>query len=108
MIRKRIKKKKIVGTKERPRLVFSRSNRNMFAQIVDDVKGETLLGISTLSLKGKNTGSKVKMAFILGEKLAELALKKKIKKVSFDKNNYRYLGRVKALAEGARKRGLEF
>lgn len=100
------KKNKIMGTEKRPRLVVSRSNKHIFAQIINDLKGITLVGVSTLSLK--NNGKKVDAAFKLGEELARKALKKKIKEVSFDRNNYRYLGRVKALAEGARKGGLKF
>jgi large subunit ribosomal protein L18 len=105
-MRRKTKKNKIIGTKERPRLVVSRSNKNIFAQIIDDLSGKTLVGISTLSLKAK--GTKTQAAFALGEEIARMALKKKIKKVSFDRNNYRYLGRIKALAEGARKGGLDF
>ena len=105
-MRRKTRKNKIIGTKERPRLVVSRSNKNIFAQIVDDLSAKTLVGISTLSLKTK--GNKTQAAFALGEEIARMALKKKIKKVSFDRNNYRYLGRIKALAEGARKGGLNF
>jgi large subunit ribosomal protein L18 len=105
-MRRKTRKNKIIGTKERPRLVVSRSNKNIFAQIIDDLSGKTLVGISTLSLKTK--GTKTQAAFALGEEIARMALKKKIKKVSFDRNNYRYLGRIKALAEGARKGGLDF
>jgi large subunit ribosomal protein L18 len=100
------RKGKIIGTKERPRLVISRSNRSMFAQIIDDVENKTIIGMSTLSLKMKAT--KKEQSFKLGENVAKEALKKGVKKVSFDRNNYRYLGRVKAFAEGARKGGLEF
>lgn len=100
--------KQIIKNKEkdkRLRLVVSRSNRNIFAQIVDDT-GKTLLGMSTLSIKGKNT--KKEASFKLGELMAKEALKKKIKKIAFDRNGYRYHGRIKALAEGLRKGGLEF
>lgn len=102
------KDNKQIKTKEkdqRLRLVVSRSNKNIFAQIVDD-NGKTLLGMSTLSIKEKNT--KKEASFKLGELMAKEALKKKIKKIAFDRNGYRYHGRVKALAEGLRKGGLEF
>lgn len=107
-MRKKPRRNKIIGTEKRPRLVVSRSNKSMFAQVVDDLKGVTLVGVSTLSLKKKGKTTKTQMAFDLGEKLAGIALEKKIKKVSFDRNGYRYLGRVKAFAEGARKGGLNF
>jgi len=80
----------------RPRLSVFRSNKAIYAQIIDDVKGVTLA-----QAKGKNSG-------LVGEEVAKKALSKKIKDVVFDKGEYRYHGRVKALAEGARKEGLNF
>jgi len=93
---------KILGRESRPRLSVFRSNRFIYGQIIDDKKGKTLVSFSG---KGK---AKTKVAFMVGEKLAKLALAKKIKSVVFDRGSYRYHGRVKALAEGARKGGLEF
>lgn len=91
---------KVTGTPERPRLSVFRSNRGLFAQIIDDTKGKTLVSISA-----KKADGEVSLA---GELLAKAALKAKIKKVVFDKSGYRYHGRVKAFADGARKGGLEF
>lgn len=104
-------KDKVRGTAERPRLSVHRSLTNIYAQIIDDVKGVTLISSSTLakdlqkSLAGK---SKKDAAFIVGEQIAKTAKKKGISKVVFDRAGYIYTGRVKSLAEGARKAGLEF
>ena len=97
---------KISGTKERPRLSVYRSLKHIYAQIIDDDKGITLVASSDLSVKGKNKKSDA--AALVGEDLAKKALTKKIKKVAFDKGASRFHGRVKALAEGARKGGLDF
>jgi large subunit ribosomal protein L18 len=96
----------IKGTFEKPRLCVFRSHRVIYAQIINDQTGQTLASANSLKLKAKN--SKVKQAFTVGEFLAQNALKKKIKKVVFDRGRYRYHGRVRALAEGARKGGLIF
>ena len=88
--------KRIIGTKIRPRLSVFRSNRYIYTQVIDDEKGITLAA-------AKGTDPKE-----VGEKVATLALKKKVKKVVFDRRKYRYHGRVKALAEAAREKGLEF
>ncbi len=100
---------KIKGTKECPRLNVFRSNSNIFAQIIDDTKGETLVSASSIDkeLKLKN-GSNVEAATKVGELLAKRAKKAKITKVTFDRGGYLYHGRVKALAEAARANGLEF
>ncbi len=98
---------KIFGTKIRPRLSVFRSNKYLNAQIIDDEKGVTLAAVSTKNLKSAKE-VKVSQAALAGETLAKNALKKKIKKIVFDKSGYKYHGRVKALAEGARKGGLEF
>ncbi len=99
-------RKVIIGTTERPRLVVSRSLNNVFAQIIDDSSGATLIGLSSTSLnKGR---ANVEISGILGETIAELAVKKGIKKVVFDRGDRVYHGRIKAVAEGARKKGLEF
>ena len=98
---------KISGTAEAPRLCVYRSNKNIEAQIIDDVKGVTLVASSSMSLKLEN-GSNVEAAAKVGKDIAQKALAKKIKKVVFDRSGYIYHGRVKALAEAAREAGLEF
>ena len=98
---------KISGTSEAPRLCVYRSNKNIEAQIIDDVKGTTLVASSSMSLKLEN-GSNIDAAKLVGEDIAKKALAKKIKKVVFDRSGYIYHGRVKALAEAAREAGLEF
>jgi large subunit ribosomal protein L18 len=101
----------IIGTKERPRLSIYRSNKHFHSQLIDDVEGRTLAAASTVmkDLKGtiKNGGDK-KAAAIVGTKLAEMAKAKGITKVVFDRNFYRFHGRVKAFAEAAAKAGLDF
>jgi large subunit ribosomal protein L18 len=104
-------RKKITGTQETPRLVVFRSNKYLYAQIIDDTKGQTLAAISTAKVKvsdAKTKNTKVDDAQIAGETLAKAAVDKKIKKVVFDRAGYKFHGRVKALAEGARKGGLAF
>jgi large subunit ribosomal protein L18 len=108
---KRIRKK-ISGTKELPRVSVYRSIKNMYVQLIDDADGKTLLSVSTSSpsLKEKlkkDTGN-VKGASVLGAALADECKKKGIEKVVFDRSGYLYHGRVKALAEAARKGGLKF
>jgi large subunit ribosomal protein L18 len=98
---------KFFGTGDRPRLSVHRSNRYISAQIIDDVKRETLVGLTSKNLKDQKA-SQMEKAGLLGEKMAKLAAKKKIKKVVFDRGSYQFHGQVKALAEGARKGGLEF
>jgi large subunit ribosomal protein L18 len=98
---------KIRGTSECPRLSVFRSNKFLSAQIINDDKSVTLVSVTTKNLK-ETDGTKTSVAGVAGEKLAKDALKKKIKKVVFDRRGYKYHGRVKALAEGARKGGLEF
>ena len=97
------------GTSDRPRLSVFRANANITAQIIDDVKGVTLVSASTLEkdLKIKNGGN-VEAAKKIGEEIAKRAKKAKITKVVFDRGGYLYHGRVKALAEAARENGLEF
>ncbi len=99
-------RRRLSGTSERPRLVVTRSLRNISAQIVDDTNGTTLFGLSSLSVDSK--GTKVDRAKETGKKLAELAREKGVSQVVFDRAGYLYHGRVKALAEGAREGGLEF
>ena len=98
---------KISGTAEAPRLCLYRSNKNIEAQIIDDVKGVTLVASSSMSLKLAN-GSNIEAASAVGKDIAEKALAKKIKTVVFDRSGYIYHGRVKALAEAAREAGLKF
>ena len=100
-------RKKVSGTAECPRLCVYRSNKNIEAQLIDDVKRVTLVASSSMALKLEN-GSNVEAAGKVGADLAEKALAKKIKKVVFDRSGYLYHGRVKALAEAAREAGLEF
>ncbi|NMB34358.1 MAG: 50S ribosomal protein L18 [Clostridium sp.] len=104
-------RKKIVGTSERPRLNVYRSLTNIYAQIIDDTTGRTLVSASTLDtdIKGKNgyCGNK-KAAKEVGMLVAKKATSSGIKKVVFDRGGYLYHGRVKELAEGAREAGLDF
>ena len=99
----------ISGTSERPRLCVFRSNANIEAQIIDDVKGVTLVSASSLEkeLNLKNGGN-IDAAKVIGTEIAKRAKKAKIKAVVFDRGGYLYHGRVKALAEAAREGGLEF
>ncbi len=98
---------KISGTSECPRLCVYRSNKNIEAQIIDDVKRVTLVSSSSMSLK-LESGSNIDAAKAVGSDIAKKALAKKVKKVVFDRSGYLYHGRVKALAEAAREAGLEF
>nr|YP_010945810.1 ribosomal protein L18 [Ulnaria ulna]WGN98800.1 ribosomal protein L18 [Ulnaria ulna] len=102
---------KIKGTMERPRLSVYRSNENIYAQIIDDSTGRTLVSCSTLDRTIKvqiPNGRTCEASRIIGEKLAGLSLKKNITKIVFDRGPYLYHGRVKALADGARAGGLQF
>ena len=98
---------KLAGTAERPRLNVYRSLNNIYAQVIDDQKGQTLVSASTISLKLK-TGGNVAAAKEIGKAVAEKAVEKGIKKVVFDRGGYLYHGRIKALADAARAAGLEF
>ena len=100
-------RKTVSGTTECPRLNVFRSNTQIFAQIIDDVKGVTLASSSSVELKIKNGGN-VEGAKVVGKDIAEKAKKLKIKKVVFDRGGYQYHGRVEALADAARENGLEF
>ena len=107
-IRRRVRKK-ISGTAERPRLSVFRSNKEIYAQLIDDEAGHTLVAASSRDkdIAGKE-GTKTQKAEMVGEKIAKLALEKGIEKVVFDRGTHIYHGRIKALAEGARKGGLKF
>ena len=109
--RKRHVRKKVFGTPERPRLSVFRSSRHIYAQIIDDVAGLTLVSASTKAkalADQKGSGGNRKAAEIIGETVAKQALGVGIKCVCFDRNRYRFHGRVKALADAARKAGLVF
>ncbi len=104
-------RKKVFGTPERPRLNVFRSLTNIYAQIIDDVHGVTLVSASTIdrALREKVKGlSKTEQARLVGQLIAQRALEKGIKKVVFDRGGYKYHGRVKALAEASREAGLDF
>jgi len=96
---------KVVGTKDKPRLSVFRSNKHIFLQLIDDRSGKTLVSESDLKLKKKTT--KTEIAREVGKKLAESAKLKKIKNVVFDRGGYKYHGRIKAAAEGAKEGGLK-
>ena len=104
-------RKKIQGTPERPRLNVFRSLTDIYVQVIDDEDGKTLLSASSIdkALRPKMKGKgKVEQARLIGEAIADRAKEKGIKRVIFDRGGYKYIGRVKALADGAREGGLEF
>ena len=106
--RKRRVRSRITGIEKKPRLSVFRSNTHIYGQLIDDIKGVTLISCSDKDIKEKTKQTKTQLAEKVGEELAKKALVKKIKTVVFDRNGFRFHGRVKALAEGARKGGLEF
>lgn len=102
---------KISGTAERPRLSIYRSNNNIFAQLIDDVNGVTLVSASTIdkAIKGDvKHGGNIESAKLVGKAIAERAISKNISVIVFDRSGYKYTGRVAALAEAAREAGLKF
>ena len=99
---------KVAGTAVRPRLAVFRSNKGIFAQLIDDESGRTIAGASWLGLKKSFKGDKSEQAAAVGKALAETAKKSGIESVVFDRGGYLYHGRVKALAEVAREGGLKF
>jgi len=106
--RNRLKKRirsKIFGTKEIPRLSVYRSNKFIYAQLIDDDKNKTLASASDIKIK---KGTKQERAVKVGEAIAEAAKKAKINKVIFDRNGFKYTGRIMVLAQEARKKGLKF
>ena len=108
--RQRIKfriRKIVSGTAAKPRLSVFRSNKEIYAQLIDDVNGVTLLAASSRE-KGVSTGTNVEVASAVGKLVAEKALKAGIETVTFDRGGYLYHGRVQSLAEGAREAGLKF
>jgi large subunit ribosomal protein L18 len=103
--RKRRIRAKVSGIPETPRLAVFRSLRNISVQVIDDVSGKTLVSVSLLEIKGKNTVSGAKG---VGKAAAEKCKAHKIEKVVFDRAGYKYHGKVKAVADGAREAGLKF
>ena len=99
---------KVAGTAERPRLAVFRSNKGIFAQLIDDESGRTLAGASWLGLKKSFKGNRIEQATEVGKAVAEVAKRAGIETVVFDRGGYLYHGRVKALADGAREGGLKF
>ena len=100
-------RKKVIGTSERPRLTVFRSLNNVYAQIIDDSLGNTIVASSSLKLDSGDQ-KKGEVAFTVGKNIAELAKKAGISKVVFDRGGYKYHGRVKIFAETLRKNGMEF
>ena len=104
-------RKNVFGTPEKPRLCVYRSNKNISAQIIDDVNGNTLVAASSLDKELKGTiayGGNKDAAKLVGKAIGERAVAKGIKEVAFDRGGYLYHGRVKELADGAREAGLDF
>lgn len=105
-------RKKLSGTAEQPRLTVFRSLNNIYAQLIDDVKGETIAAASSknkeIAEELKSKKGKVSKSKLVGALIGKIALEKKISSVVFDRNGYRYHGRVQAVAEGAREAGLKF
>jgi large subunit ribosomal protein L18 len=102
-------RKRVRGTAERPRLAVFRSNKQIYAQLIDDVAGNTIFAASTAAKDLKSEkGKKAELAKAAGKAIAEKAVQAGIKEVVFDRGGYLYHGRVKALADGAREGGLQF
>ena len=109
--RQRIKhriRKIIFGTATKPRLSVFRSNREIYAQLVDDLTGTTLVSVSSREKEIEAIGSKTDVAKLVGKSIAEKAIKAGVENVAFDRNGFLYHGRVKALADAAREAGLKF
>ena len=107
-IRFRIRKT-VSGTAQRPRLAVFRSNKEIYAQLIDDVSGTTITAASSRDKDiSSSKGNKVEIAALVGKSIAEKALKAGVETISFDRGGYLYHGRVKSLAEGAREGGLKF
>jgi large subunit ribosomal protein L18 len=110
-IRKRIHvriRRRLSGAPERPRLAVFRSVAHIYAQVIDDVAGKTLVSASSVEKGGKQDGGNVAAAKAIGKLVAERAKEKGVKAVVFDRGGYQYHGRIKALADAAREAGLEF
>jgi large subunit ribosomal protein L18 len=109
--RRRHVRSKIVGTPERPRLSVYRSSKNIYAQLIDDLRGVTLAAVNSAHpdiRKELPYGGNIKAATLIGTRLAEAAKAKGITKAAFDRGHYKYHGRLKALADAARAAGLQF
>lgn len=106
-IKKRIRKV-VTGSADRPRLSVFRSNKQIYAQLIDDLSGTTLASASSYNNKAVEGKEKAEQAKLIGKEIAEKATKAGITKAIFDRNGYLYHGRVKSLAEGAREGGLQF
>lgn len=106
-IKRRIRKK-VTGTSALPRLSVFRSNKQIYAQLIDDATGTTLAAASSYNNKSADKKNKVEQAAIVGKELAEKAIKAGVESVVFDRNGYLYHGRVKSLADSAREGGLKF
>ena len=102
--------KKISATADRPRMSVFRSNKQISVQLIDDAKGVTLISVSSLNkeIAEKEGLNKIKQAELVGELIAKKAIEKNIETVIFDRNGYLYHGRIKSLAEAARKAGIKF
>jgi len=107
-LRKKRIRSKIKGTADIPRLNVFRSNQYIYGSLVDDIIGKTLVSVSEREIKKKSEKNKTEKAYEVGLLMSEKAKKKKIEKAVFDRAGYRYHGRVRALAEGARSGGLKF
>jgi large subunit ribosomal protein L18 len=110
-IRQRIHKRirsRVAGTQERPRLAVFRSLNHIYAQVIDDQQGHTLVSAASTEKDLKGKGGNVEGAKVIGKAVADRAKEKVIKRVVFDRGGYQYHGRVKALADAAREAGLEF
>lgn len=106
-IKRRIRKN-ITGTSSVPRLSVFRSNKQIYAQIIDDSTGTTLVATSSYNNKAAAKGNKLEQAAVVGKEVAEKAIKAGIESVVFDRNGYLYHGRIKSLADSARESGLKF
>lgn len=106
IIRHKRVRAKILGSESKPRLCVFRSSQHIYAQLIDDATGKTILAVNDIEVKGKD--KKSDSAKKIGKMIAEKAAEKKISEVVFDRGGYKYHGRVKALAEGAREGGLKF
>ena len=107
-IRRHRIRKRITGSAERPRLSVFRSGKHIYAQIIDDLRGATIVAASSREALGPKQSGKISVCTEVGKRLAERAKEKGVSRVAFDRGGYRYHGRVKALADGARAGGLEF
>ncbi|MBN2546155.1 MAG: 50S ribosomal protein L18 [Spirochaetes bacterium] len=106
--RKRIIRKQLAGTLKKPRLSVFKSNKYIYVQAINDDDGNTIAASSSLNLKAKDRKLNKDVAFKVGEEIAKKLLEKKINEAVFDRNGFLYIGRVKSLADGARKQGIKF